>query len=218
MHERDNERDNELVPGPRLRHIEILLDRSGSMWDVKEDTEGGLEAFLHTQREVEVPTTVTLRQFDDEYEVVYEAKPLEDVPQFRLVPRGRTALLDAIGRTLRKVGRRLEQIPAGWRPDEVIVVIVTDGRDNASQRYSPDQINGLIREHREGPNGWTFVFLGANQDAFSVAGELGIPRNTTLPYSSDRTEDSMTSAGHMVSRGTRHGRFAFTDDERDTAL
>jgi hypothetical protein len=202
------------MTNPDLRHIAVVLDRSGSMQAVKTDTEGGLAAFLKAQHEAPGQTTVSLYQFDDQYEAVYENKALADVPQFKLRPRGATALLDAVGRTVTTVGEQLDAKPEDDRPAEVIVVILTDGHENASHEHTKTAVKKLIT-HQQDDYGWKFVFLGADQDAFTAAGGIGIRASSTLSYSGAKTAESMTSAGHMVARGTRTGLYAFTDDERD---
>lgn len=199
---------------PNRRHIAVVLDRSGSMITVKDDTEGGLAAFLDTQTEAPGQTTVSLYQFDDKYEAVYENKALADVPPFTLRPRGATALLDAVGRTITAVGEQLAAKPEDERPGEVIVVILTDGHENASHEFTNRQIKTLITQQQDA-YGWKFVFLGADQDAFAEARAMGIGRATTLSYSGARTAESMTNAGRMVARGTASGLYAFSDDERD---
>ncbi|ELP67716.1 hypothetical protein STRTUCAR8_08619 [Streptomyces turgidiscabies Car8] len=202
------------MTNPDLRHIAVILDRSGSMQAVKTDTEGGLAAFLEAQTEAPGQTTVSLYQFDDQYEAVYERKPLADVPAFKLRPRGATALLDAVGRTITAVGEHLDGTEEADRPGEVIVVILTDGHENASHEYTKTAVKKLITRQQD-EYGWKFVFLGADQDAFEAAGGIGIRAATTLSYSGRKTEASMTSAGHMVARGTASGLYAFSDDERD---
>lgn len=199
---------------PNSRHIAVILDRSGSMITVKDDTEGGLRAFLDAQTEAPGQTTVSLYQFDDRYEAVYENKALADVPPFTLRPRGATALLDAVGRTITAVGEQLAAKPDDERPGEVIVVILTDGHENASREFTNRQIKTLITRQQD-TYGWKFVFLGADQDAFAAGGAMGIGRATTLSYSGARTAESMTNAGRMVARGTASGLYAFSDDERD---
>lgn len=196
------------------RHIVVILDRSGSMQSVKADTEGGLRAFLDTQHEAPGDTTVSLYQFDHLYETAYENKPLADVPAFTLVPRGSTALLDAVGRTINAVGAQLATQPESDRPGEVIVVILTDGEENASREFGLSDVKELINT-QQGTYGWKFVFLGANQDAFAAAGGMGIGRNTTLSYAGVNTQASMTNAGTMIARGTKTGLYGFTQDERD---
>ena len=202
------------MTNPDLRHIAVILDRSGSMQTVKSDTEGGLCAFLDTQHEAPGQTTVSLYQFDHAYEAVYENTPLADVPAFTLHPRGMTALLDAVGRTIQSVGEQIAAKPEDERPGEVIVVILTDGQENASTEYGLDQVKNLITRKQD-THGWKFVFLGADQDAFAASSSMGIGRDTTLSYSSGHTQRSMRSAGRMVARGTTTGRYAFNDDERD---
>lgn len=201
---------------PQLRHIEIVLDRSGSMQTVKSDTEGGLRAFLAEQDTLAVPTTVSLTQFNGEVDLVYSTVRLQEVPDFELRPGGGTALLDAIGERINRLSRQLESTPAAWRPDEIIMVILTDGQENSSSRYGLEEINQKIRR-RQNRHGWRFVFLGADQDAISVGTSMGVSPNSSLSYSSDRTRDSLTSAGRMVARGTRSGHYEFTTDERGTA-
>lgn len=202
------------MPDSNRRHIAIVLDRSGSMMTVKSDTEGGLKAFLEAQTGAPGETTVSLYQFDDRYEAVYENTPLSEIPAYRLAPRGMTALLDAIGRTVITVGEQLAARSEDERPGEVVLVILTDGQENASREYAEGTIRNLISRQQD-QYGWKFVFLGADQDAFEVSGGLGIGRESTLSYGSDHTKRSMTNAGHMVARGTRTGDYAFTDAERD---
>jgi hypothetical protein len=206
------------VTNPDLRHIAIVLDRSGSMISVKSDTEGGLKAFLAAQADAPGETTVSLYQFDDQYEAVYENRALADVPDFTLVPRGMTALLDAVGRTISAVGAQLAAKDEGERPAEVIVVILTDGDENCSREFELPAVKKMITEQQESFN-WKFVFLGANQDAFAAAGGMGIGRGTTLSYASANTTNSMAAAGRMVARGAAAagGEYAFTDAERDDA-
>lgn len=202
------------MTNPDRRHIAVILDRSGSMQSVKTDTEGGLQAFLDTQHEAPGDTTVSLYQFDQQYETVYETRPLADVPPFHLHPRGSTALLDAVGRTIATVGEQLAAIADGDRPGEVIVVILTDGHENASCEYTLPQVKKMLTEQQD-TYGWKFVFLGADQDAFAAAGGMGIRRDTTLSYGSAHTQASMTNAGRMVARGTQTGLYGFTQNERD---
>lgn len=198
---------------PDLRHIAIILDRSGSMERVKEDTEGGLRAFLADQREVGARTTVSLYQFDDRYEVVYENRPLAEAPDFRLQPRGMTALLDAVGRTVTRLGEDLAALPDARRPGEVVVVILTDGMENSSTDYSRDRVREMIT-HQKNKYGWVFVFLGADQDAFAAAGGMGIGSDSALSYSSKKTHATFRSASSMLRRARTGGEYSFSQEER----
>ncbi|MEV0150034.1 MULTISPECIES: hypothetical protein [unclassified Nonomuraea] len=121
-----------------------------------------------------------------------------------------TALFDAIGTTLTTLDAQFDAMPDSDLPSEVTVVILTDGLENASMQWqSRRQIRNLIATLQD--KGWTFVFLGADQDAFTAADDIGIGPDTTLSYSSTRTTETLTRAGRMVSRGDK----TFTDDDRN---
>ena len=152
--------------------IICIVDRSGSMGAIRKDAEGGLNSFINEQKEVEGGANVTIVDFDDAYDVVCDAVDINDVEPYKLVPRGMTALLDAIGRTVN-----------GFQYDgdgKVIVVVVTDGDENRSQEYTRDQIFDLITEKKEA--GWEFMFLAANQDAISAGGSMGFDADATVSF------------------------------------
>lgn len=166
--------------------IAVVLDRSGSMGAVVRPTIDGFNEFVKKQREVPGEATLLLAQFDDEYEVVFE-KPLPDAPELTdktFVPRGTTALYDAIGRTIQNVGRSLEARPESERPSKVIFVIITDGFENASKDFSQAKIKEMIA-HQKFVYSWDFVFLGANQDAVLTAAGFGISGASALSYNSN---------------------------------
>ena len=155
--------------------VSVLLDRSGSMHGLEGDVVGGINGFFADQRNGEGGCTVTLAQFDsdDPYEVLATAQPIDQVAdltidQYR--PRGATPLLDAIGALLDDAERRLGDGPANGTVDPVIVVF-TDGLENASRRWTRAELFERIEALKA--TGWTFVFLGANQDAYGEAGGLG---------------------------------------------
>lgn len=153
--------------------IICIVDRSGSMSSMRNDAIGGYNTFIKDQQNVPGEARVTFTQFDDRYDIVYNAKPLADVPQLddnTFVPRGSTALLDAIGRTLNEQGKRIAD--EKWA-DKVIVVIITDGGENASREYTREQVNEMTKHAQEKAE-WSFIYLGANQDAIQVATNLGI--------------------------------------------
>src|SRR4030081_224879 len=121
------------MTNPDLMLIAALLDRSGSMQAIADDTRGGIDTFVAKQRGTAGSTVVTLAQFDDEYEMVYQNRPIDDVPALALEPRGTTALLDAIGRFISDIGSGLAALPENDRPGVVMVVVLTDGHENASR-------------------------------------------------------------------------------------
>ncbi|TMR89496.1 vWA domain-containing protein [Nonomuraea basaltis] len=202
------------MANPKRRRIAVVLDRSGSMYSVKNDAEGGLKVFLADQAKVEATTTVSLYQFDDRFEVVYENTPLADAPDFSLKPRGSTALFDAIGFTIARVGEQIGALPDADKPAVVLIVIQTDGEENASREYTAEAVKKLVTL-MESTAGWVFVFLSTQMDAFDVADSVGIQRARTVHYGGDRTEESLSTASGMVARGSRTGDYSFTNDERD---
>ena len=167
-----------------LTDINIVLDRSGSMQSVRTDTIGGFNTFLKSQKEAAGEATLTLAQFDDRYETVHDGKNIQDIPELTMetfIPRGWTALLDAIGRTINSTGARLAAMPEEERPGRVIFVILTDGYENYSKEFKKEQINEMI-EHQTDVYQWDFVFLGANQDAIQTGVGMGILAGNSMTY------------------------------------
>lgn len=198
------------MPNPNRRHVAVILDRSGSMYPIKDDAEGGLTAFFTAQESNPADTLVSLYQFDHRYDIVYEYRPLADLPDFKLRPEGRTALFDAIGMTITRMREHLDSMPEGERPAEITVVIITDGHENASVRWrSRTKIRRLVEE--QSARGWKFHYLDATPDAFTKAASYGIAPETTLQFSTERTLDAFTRAGRVTS----HGEDGFSGDDHD---
>ena len=170
------------MTNPNLTHLYFLLDRSGSMQSIKDDTEGGFDAFIAEQRTQPGDCRVTLAQFDDRYEEVYRDVPVADVPPLRLSPRGSTALLDSIGRLLGEAGERLAALPEDERPGVVIVGIMTDGHENASRELTHPQVKAMI-ERQTKDYGWQFLYMGADQDAIEVGSSIGVAAANSLTWS-----------------------------------
>ena len=171
----------------RLTEIACIVDRSGSMDSIRSDAIGGFNAFLEGQKRVPGEARLTLVLFDHEYLVLHDATDIRSAPpldESTYVPRGTTALLDAIGRTIDAVGERLSTTPPAQRPGKVITAILTDGLENASKRYSHARIAEMI-EHQRTKYGWEFLFLAANQDAVLSARALAIPAEDAVPYAAD---------------------------------
>lgn len=208
-----------------LTAIVMVLDRSGSMSSIRGATIEGINTFLKEQKSVEGDCYFTLVQFDDQYEVVYNNLPLVDIPDVTgktFVPRGSTALLDAVGKTINLTREGLLKIEEARRPDRVLMVIYTDGMENASQEYTTEQIKTLIEETKE-KDGWDYLYLGANQDAITVAQNMGIGSTHAANYVSTSagtfsTYDSLCCAvksyrcaPQAVARGMNMSAF-FADD------
>lgn len=172
---------------PGFTLIVIVLDRSGSMEVIRDDTIGGLNQYLNAQRAQPGSCAVTLAQFDEEYELLYNCTPLADVaPRSRanFIPRGWTALHDAMGRTIDEVGSRLSTMPEHERPEHVLFVTMTDGDENKSRIYSAHAVRAKVERQRSLYK-WEFVFLGANQDAVLTARTLGIGAGSTMSYAAN---------------------------------
>jgi uncharacterized protein YegL len=185
LYEEKNRRDkrrNQMKK--KFTEIICIVDRSGSMAIIRDDAIGGFNAFLEEQKKEPGKATMTFIQFDTEYEVIYENKPLKEIPPldgktFR--PRGMTALLDAIGRTVETVKKRLSNVPKKNRPSKVIVSILTDGEENSSREFKLKKIKEMIKHQKE-KHSWEFIFLGANQDAFAEAVKIGIDKKDAFNF------------------------------------
>ena len=186
-----------------LTAILMILDRSGSMEPLTDDTVGGFNNFINEQKAQPGDALVTLVLFNHEYEVVYNAKPIGQVEQLtakKYNPGGNTALLDAIGRGSYDLGKELSEIDEKGRPGKVIVVIMTDGHENSSKEYKRDRIKKIVEE-QAGRYGWSFLFLGANIDAFAEAGGIGVGAAHTMNFvaNADGIRRSLRMVGASVS-------------------
>jgi hypothetical protein len=161
--------------------IITILDRSGSMFALIDDTIGGYNDFIAKQRALPGEARSTLILFDHLYEQPYAAVPLANVPALDRntdLARGNTALLDAIGRALTEHGQRIAT--EKWA-EKVMVVIITDGHENHSREFKLAQIKAMI-EHAQEVGGWEFLYLSADPNAFADAGSMGIGANKTAAY------------------------------------
>jgi hypothetical protein len=161
------------MPNESLTEIAVILDRSGSMDSIKKDMEGGFATFIAEQRKIPDPCVVSLYRFDTLFDAVYEERALADVPALDLEPRGSTALLDAMGQAIGLIGARLAKKPESERPGKVVVMVITDGAENASREFNRQQIKEKVT-HQQDVYQWQFAFLGANMDSIGEAQSLGI--------------------------------------------
>lgn len=157
-------------------HVSMLLDRSGSMDSIKPEVIGGFNHFIEDQKKQDGTMTVTLSQFDDYYENLYNAVDVKNVPALTeetFVPRGLTALLDSTGKLITDTGLALAALSEENRPEKVIFVILTDGGENASKEQTKQSISDLIKHQTERYN-WQFIYIGAGQKAFAEADKIGV--------------------------------------------
>ena len=194
----------------------LVVDRSGSMESIRHDMEGGIKTLMDEQAKGPGACLVTLAQFDTEYELLFEAIPVAEVTRYGLVPRGGTALLDAIGRAVGQVLGWLQKRGAGREPEHVVFAVVTDGLENSSREWSRDEVMKAVKERSDA--GWQFTFLGANQDAIREGEGLGMAPGASMTYAASPAgaQAAMSSLSASVSRlrsGADH-RLAYTDEER----
>ncbi len=205
---------------PDVTDITLVVDRSGSMQEIREDAQGGVNAFIQKQAQEPGEALLTLVQFDTDYEIVHSGVPIQQVPAYELVPRGCTALLDAVGRAINETGKRLSDMDEADRPGLVTFVITTDGLENSSQEFTKARVKEMI-EHQQEKYDWHFTFLGANQDAFAEAGGLGIRAASAAGYAPDKVYAAYQVSSEKLSRMRAQRRVgepvldAFTDEERE---
>lgn len=171
-----------------LTELVFILDRSGSMADLVSDTIGGFNGLLRKQKEMDGDALVTTVLFDDHYELLHDRVSLAGVAfitEKDYYVRGMTALLDAVGRTIGKIDAAQSHTVESERPEHTLFVIVTDGMENASHEYTHDAVRKLIEARKA--DGWEFLFLGANIDAFSAARDIGID----MAHASNAMPDSI---------------------------
>lgn len=184
--------------------INIILDKSGSMYHLADDTVGGYNQFIKEQRDLPGEALVTLVTFNSSQYTIYECEPINKVPELNTsvyTTNGTTALLDAIGVTIDNVGTKLASLPEEDRPSKVLFLIITDGMENSSSKYNHKQIKEMIK-HQEEKYSWVFTFYGANIDSYKEGNTMGIARNNTMNYeaTSIGTKNLYTNISKSVSK------------------
>ena len=200
-------------------HISVVLDRSGSMASIASDVVGGFNTFLREQKKQEGEGRVTLVQFDgqDPFEVLLDGEELEtvlDLDPARFIPRGNTPLYDAVGRMIAKVDNEILKRADAAKPiEDQIVVIVTDGFENASREFSSKMLFDLI-EARRG-RAWAFVFLGADETTFEEGAVIGVSQANTAQW--DASSEGTAAMFSRVSQATTSYRGMGRADRRTTS-
>jgi uncharacterized protein YegL len=185
----------------------FILDRSGSMAGLESDTIGGFNATIKEQKEIEGETRVTTILFDNFFEVLHDRIDLQDILPLtnkEYFVRGSTALYDAVALGINKILNVQRQTKAESRADKVIMVITTDGYENASRETSGKMLHKMIEDCKE--KGWEFLFLGADIDAQSVAESIGIDRRRSSNFVKDSIGVGVQfSSLNQVIRSMRNG-------------
>ena len=185
-------------------HISVVLDRTGSMESIRDDTIGGFNAFLEDQQDQTGKATLTLVQFDteDPYEVVHHFAPIGDVPKLTrktYVPRAATPLLDALGRGINDLEKSISDLPEEGRPSKVVMAVITDGHENSSQEFKKDQILKMVKDRTE-QDDWQFVFLSADLFGIHEARASGFTIDSSLLF--DKSGKGARDAWSSLSKRT----------------
>ena len=161
-----------IMPQNENLDIIFLIDRSGSMSGSEEDTIGGFNSYIERERKKGFNTKVTTVFFDDQYEMLYKRKDINEVSELtdkEYWVRGMTALYDAIGKTINQLSHEID--------NTVLFVIMTDGMENDSHEYSKEHVTNLINNHN-----WEFIFIGADIDSYAEARNIGIKKSRVANY------------------------------------
>lgn len=180
-----------------LTSLNVILDRSGSMAGIIDETIEGFNSFVKDQSALDGEAYLTLAVFDDQYELIHDNIKLSDVPKLtskEYSARGWTALLDAVGKTINATGAKLDALPEEEKPSKVLFLIMTDGAENYSKEFHANQIKEMI-EHQKEKYSWEFVFIGANIDTIAAGASIGVAAANSYAY-------TPTSAGtHRLFKG-----------------
>jgi uncharacterized protein YegL len=193
-----------------LTEIVAILDRSGSMEPLTNDTIGGFNSFLKEQKEVPGEAVLTTVLFNDSYGLLHDRVNIKDVMPVsnnEYVADGSTALLDALGKTINDIGLKLHNTAEDDRPGKVIFFIITDGEENASSEFTNDKVKEMVELQKNTYN-WEFIFLGANIDAFSAAKSIGISADRAFDIEGDGLSMKCSTIAMSVAVGNmrRYGR------------
>lgn len=170
-----------------VTELVFILDRSGSMSGLESDTIGGYNAMLEKQKKEPGEAIITTVLFDDRYELLHDRinlRGIEPITDNEYFVRGSTALMDAVGKTINKIGNVQKHTAEDERPEHVMFVITTDGMENASREFSYEKISQMI-EQQKVKYGWEFIFFGANIDAIATAERMGIGKDRATNFHAD---------------------------------
>lgn len=199
-------------------HVTFVLDSSGSMSSIREDTIGGFNTFLEDQQAEDGSATVSLIDFNSTVSVTYRGMAIEGAEPLTsetYVPGGQTALYDALATSIEDTKEFISGIGADNRPENVIIVVLTDGKENASE--TPQDVVQKRVENSQTEYGWEFLFIGANQDAALTAEGIGIDKQNSLDmsHSGDGARAAYDSTSERISEVRQTGETSgYTEEDR----
>lgn len=190
------------MTNPDYTALLFVIDRSGSMYSIKDDMEGGINSVLEEQKKLPGEVTVDVAYFD--HELTYESRFLSlGSASIKIEPRGSTALHDAIVVSTTTFGDALSQLPEDERPGTVMVIVVTDGQENASREAKLSDVKSLITKQQDVYN-WEFLFLGADQDAMETGESFGLRKGSSMSYTA--TAAGTVDASNFISASVTRAR------------
>ena len=170
-----------------LTELVMILDRSGSMRGLEQDTIGGFNSMIERQKKEEGEALVSVVLFDHVNDVIYDRtdiRKIEPMTEKQYYVRGTTALLDAVGGAIHHIGLVHKYAREEGRPEKTLFIITTDGMENSSRQFSYEDVRKMIERQRE-RYGWEFLFMGANMDAVEEAARFGIHRSRAVTFEND---------------------------------
>jgi hypothetical protein len=171
---------------PGYRHRILIIDRSGSIKDIRAGQQSGLEEFLRSEQQVPGRVTVSLWDFDTEIRCVHSMAAAGEVLGYRIEPRNATAMNDAIGDAVESEGAKLAALPEDERPEDVTVIISSDGLENSSQRRTRAQVKEMLT-HQQEAYGWRVLWMGTNQDVLRESASSGVTMDMAVSYTATST-------------------------------
>jgi Mg-chelatase subunit ChlD len=183
------------MTNPNYTALLFIIDESGSMYSIAKDMEGGINTLLEEQSKLPGKLTVDVAYFDTNFRYPTSLVAAADA-DIKIVPKGGTSLHDAIVQATSKFGETLSALPEDERPGTVMAVIVTDGHENSSREATKADVKALITEQQDTYN-WSYVFLGANQDAVLAGESFGLRKGASLTY--DASTIGVANASTLLS-------------------
>lgn len=206
------------MTNPDYTHLALIVDRSGSMSGIAQDMNGGIKKLLEDQAKGPATVKVDVAIFDTIVEFPYTDVAPDSITEDLCQPRGTTALNDAIGMMITRLGNKFKTMSEEERPSNVIVAVITDGMENSSREYSAEQVKQMVTEQTEKWN-WTFMYMAANVDAFATGGAYGFAPGQTIAYaaSSAGTQNVWDASSANIMRAAKGDRSGYLQAEREAA-